>query len=237
MAGRGDLSAAEERIRELEAQLEERDAVLAAHEGTIAARDADLDELMRKRDRAAAPPRRSFGPLVITLVALAAAGTLAFELRRTMARERAATDAASSARVQVAGAEERVAEERERLEARIRQLETRLAEPQPRADTEPAPSSASPSFDLDALRQALTVASSAAEACLGPGGRGLSTRVTVTFGPDGKVTRTTVDPPFDGSPAGNCIVRIFERAELPALEGGSITVTRVLRLGGAAATP
>jgi hypothetical protein len=232
---REEAEAAQERIRTLEAELEERDAVLAAHEGTIAARDAELDELMRGRGRGLAP-RRSATPIVVALITSTVAVVVGVELWRTNLGRKAAQGELEVARAALTADRERAHGHVLAQEARLRELDARLAECQtpPAAASAPLPPprGEGPALDIDVVRQSLTVAASAAEACIGPGGRALSTRVTVVFAPDGSAT-SRVEAPFDGSAVGACITRVFDRATLPPFDGDAVTVTRVLKLGNA----
>lgn len=63
---------------------------------------------------------------------------------------------------------------------------------------------------------------------LGVAGSG---HVKITFAPDGSVTNVDVDePPFRGSSAEPCLVKLFERVRVPAWCGAPVTVGKSFAL-------
>jgi hypothetical protein len=47
---------------------------------------------------------------------------------------------------------------------------------------------------------------------------------SVTFSPEGTVTNVTVDPPYAGTKAGDCIAGQFRRAKVNSFQGTSQTI-------------
>jgi hypothetical protein len=47
---------------------------------------------------------------------------------------------------------------------------------------------------------------------------------SVTFAPDGTVASVTLDPPYAGTKAGECVAGQFKRAKVNSFQGGSQTI-------------
>ena len=97
--------------------------------------------------------------------------------------------------------------------------------PAPVAAPAPAPSQG---FDPNAARAALDVMNGVLASCKSPGGKTGDGTINVTFTPDGKVDRATVDePPFTATPEGACVASRFKQAKMAPFPGapGSIVYT------------
>jgi hypothetical protein len=89
------------------------------------------------------------------------------------------------------------------------------ANPDPRKDKTPGGSPPG-EFNRSAAAKALVKAEAAAKQCKQPNGPTGSVRVKVIFEPSGAVSSVEVlDPPFAGTPAGNCIARAYSSAAVP----------------------
>ncbi len=95
-------------------------------------------------------------------------------------------------------------------------------------EAEEAPD-ALPAFDRDAAKSALDVAAVQAAAC-GSTPDAQTVRVGVTFAPSGRATTALIEgnTPLKGTTIGSCIARAMRTAQVPAFDGGLVTVhTRV----------
>jgi hypothetical protein len=105
----------------------------------------------------------------------------------------------------------------------------------PRANQ--APASASPSlldvdtaaeFDRNAAMQALRQAGDGTRSCFAGGAASGGARVAVTFARGGGVSEVVVEPPFAGTPSGNCIAAKFRGLRVPPFRGSSMTVRKTI---------
>ncbi len=83
-----------------------------------------------------------------------------------------------------------------------------------------------PEFDRSAAAEALGAAAASASTCRsvdGPTGRG---RATVTFANSGRTTNANVSGAFAGTSVGECIVRLFRQAHVPAFSGPPVKVAK-----------
>ena len=55
----------------------------------------------------------------------------------------------------------------------------------------------------------------------GPTGKGSA---TVTFAPEGNVTSVSVDPPYAGTPVGDCVAGLLKRTKTNSFKGSPQTV-------------
>lgn len=107
------------------------------------------------------------------------------------------------------------------------------AEPAPAPAPPPAPATPSGpagSFNRGAAMAQLGAAASRAGACKKPDGPTGSGRATVTFAPDGSVSKVSVPPPFSGTPTGSCISAAFNSARVPAFTGSSVSLPGSFRI-------
>ena len=92
-----------------------------------------------------------------------------------------------------------------------------------------AAANASADFNPGVAMQALRQAADRALSCRPAGGAVGSTRVAVTFAPNGHVAQATLEGPlFVGSPIGACIVGYFQKVRIVPFEGSSTTVRRTI---------
>jgi hypothetical protein len=108
----------------------------------------------------------------------------------------------------------------------------REAEPAPRPvvafNTQAPPRREAPArgFNKEAAVAAATVAASFAAECKqedGPRGEGT---VHMTFDPSGRVSRVSVDAPYEGTAVGQCVIGRFHRVTVPAFEGEPVKVRK-----------
>jgi hypothetical protein len=77
-----------------------------------------------------------------------------------------------------------------------------------------------------AARQSLDTMNGVLASCRSVGGRTGDGTVTVTFGPDGRVQRASVDqPPFAGTSEGACVASRFQQAKVAPFEGSPASIT------------
>ena len=96
----------------------------------------------------------------------------------------------------------------------------------------PAPSVAS-SVDVFARSAdaALAAAVESARRCLPPGSRGGEAKARVTFAASGDVVYAEVEgEPFAGTKEGECVARKLRNAHVPAFDGESRSIERVLKI-------
>ncbi len=118
-------------------------------------------------------------------------------------------------------------------------LEETAAAPAPApapAAPAPTPASGGPtsgavgSFNRGAALAQLGAAMGRASACKRPDGPSGSGRATVTFAPDGSVSKVSVPAPFSGTPTGSCITSAFASARVPAFSGSSVSLPGSFRI-------
>lgn len=81
-------------------------------------------------------------------------------------------------------------------------------------------------FDKGAAKAALSAAASKAAGC-GAGGAPGKGKVMLTFAASGKVSSASlVEGPFAGKSAGNCALKHFRAARVPAFSGSAVTVSK-----------
>jgi outer membrane biosynthesis protein TonB len=91
-----------------------------------------------------------------------------------------------------------------------------------------APTSAKAPFDTGAARAALNTAASRAAGCKGTSGTG---KIQVTFATSGRVSSAQiVSGPFGGTASGNCALRHFKAAKVPAFTGNPTTVAKSFKI-------
>ena len=93
----------------------------------------------------------------------------------------------------------------------------------------PPPPSAKPAADPNAFNEAaarsgLARASGVLAFCTKEGGVTGPGNASVTFGNDGSVAGVALDPPYAGTPAGNCVAGQFRRAKVNAYTGAPQSV-------------
>lgn len=92
-----------------------------------------------------------------------------------------------------------------------------------------APSStrkAAAAFDKGAAKAALSAAAAKAAGC-GAGGAPGKGKVMLTFAASGKVSSASlIEGPFAGKAAGNCALKHFRAARVPAFSGSAVTVSK-----------
>lgn len=96
----------------------------------------------------------------------------------------------------------------------------------------PTPAAAGPagSFNRGAALAQLGSAMNRASGCKRSDGPSGSGRATVTFAPDGSVSRVSVPPPFAGTPTGSCITAAFSSARVPAFTGSAVSLPGSFRI-------
>jgi hypothetical protein len=95
--------------------------------------------------------------------------------------------------------------------------------------TKPAVAAAA-SFNVEAAKNALNAAAAKAATCGGAAGKG---KVQLTFALSGKVSAAQIiDGAFSGTPAGNCALKHFRAAHVPAFSGSPQTVSKSFKIGG-----
>lgn len=85
-------------------------------------------------------------------------------------------------------------------------------------------------FDRTLAANALTGAARAAQVCRripGPTGPGT---IVVVFQPSGTVLRTTLREPYQGTPTGDCVEKLFQQTTVPAFKGDPVTVSKAFRI-------
>lgn len=85
-------------------------------------------------------------------------------------------------------------------------------------------------FDRALAANALTGAARAAQVCRripGPTGPG---SIVVVFQPSGTVLRTTVREPYQGTPTGDCVEKLFQQTTVPAFKGDPVAVSKTFRI-------
>ncbi|NUO51622.1 MAG: hypothetical protein HOV80_22425, partial [Polyangiaceae bacterium] len=85
-------------------------------------------------------------------------------------------------------------------------------------------------FDRALAANALTGAARAAQVCRripGPTGPG---SIVVIFQPSGTVLRTTVREPYQGTPTGDCVEKLFQQATEPAYKGDPEADSKTFRI-------
>ncbi|MGC4095164.1 MAG: serine/threonine-protein kinase [Polyangiaceae bacterium] len=110
--------------------------------------------------------------------------------------------------------------------------------PPPVAETPPPappPAPATPSgpagaFNRGAAMAQLGSAAGRATSCKKPDGPSGSGRATVTFAPDGSVSKVSVPAPFSGTPTGSCIAAAFNGARVPAFTGSAVSLPGSFRI-------
>jgi hypothetical protein len=104
-----------------------------------------------------------------------------------------------------------------------------LPPPEPDHSTSSAASPFAPPFDRRAAAAALGAVNLAS--CARPGGPAGSGRVSVTFGQNGLVVSAVVDqPPYAGTPTGECIARVFRGVRVPAFSGSVVKIGKSFSL-------
>jgi hypothetical protein len=103
--------------------------------------------------------------------------------------------------------------------------------PEPAPPPPPAaPTGPIGSFNRGAALAQLGAASGRAASCKRPDGPSGSGRATVTFAPDGSVSKVSVPPPFAGTPTGSCISSAFTGARVPAFTGSAVSLPGSFRI-------
>jgi hypothetical protein len=103
--------------------------------------------------------------------------------------------------------------------------------PEPAPPPPPAaPTGPIGSFNRGAALAQLGAASGRATSCKRPDGPSGSGRATVTFAPDGSVSKVSVPPPFAGTPTGTCISSAFTGARVPAFTGSAVSLPGSFRI-------
>ncbi len=93
------------------------------------------------------------------------------------------------------------------------------------ASTIPASSSAGGGCDASTARAGLDIMNSILASCRSPGGKTGDGKITVSFNPDGHVSRAVVDePPFAGTPEATCVSSRFKQAKIAPFTGGPGTI-------------
>lgn len=101
-----------------------------------------------------------------------------------------------------------------------------LAEAMAAAGNNPPPP-AGPEFNKAAANAALNGAAGSASGCKAPGDPSGVARVSVTFAPSGRATRSVVNgAPFGGTTTGSCVAAAFRSLSVPAFTGDPVTVTK-----------
>jgi serine/threonine-protein kinase len=103
-------------------------------------------------------------------------------------------------------------------------------EPPPAPPPPAAPSGPAGPFNRGAALAQLGSAASRAASCKRPDGPTGSGRASVTFAPDGSVTKVSVPAPFSGTPTGSCLTSAFSGARVPAFTGSSVTLPGSFRI-------
>ena len=86
-------------------------------------------------------------------------------------------------------------------------------------------------FNTGAAKRALSsAAANASASCKKPGGPTGKGRVSVTFMPSGRATRTVVGGDFAGTSTGGCIARVFRGARIPKFSGNPKKVSKTVRI-------
>jgi len=85
-------------------------------------------------------------------------------------------------------------------------------------------------FDRATASHGLIGAARAAQVCRripGPTGPG---KVKLVFQPGGTVKTATIDPPYDGTPTGECVLKLFVQVTVPPFEGEPVAVAKTFRI-------
>ena len=85
-------------------------------------------------------------------------------------------------------------------------------------------------FDRTTASHGLIGAARAAQVCRripGPTGPG---KVKLVFQPSGTVKTATIDPPYDGTPTGECVLKLFVQVTVPPFEGEPVSVAKTFRI-------
>lgn len=91
----------------------------------------------------------------------------------------------------------------------------------------PPPPSTGPEFNKAAAAAALNGAAGAASGCKAPGDPAGLVRVSVTFAPSGRATRSVVSgPPYAGTTTGSCVAAAFRSLSVPPFSGDPVTVSK-----------
>jgi hypothetical protein len=98
---------------------------------------------------------------------------------------------------------------------------TATAVPVPKPAPEPVDPNA---WNESAARARLSQANGVLVFCRQPDGQTGPGSATVTFAPDGTVSSVTMDPPYAGTKAGDCVAGQFKRAKVNAFDGASRTI-------------
>ena len=99
------------------------------------------------------------------------------------------------------------------------------------AKEEEKPVEEAPPFNTGAAKRALSsAAANASASCKKPGGPSGKGRVSVTFMPSGRATRTIVGGDFAGTSTGGCIARVFRGARIPKFSGNPKKVSKTVRI-------
>lgn len=91
------------------------------------------------------------------------------------------------------------------------------------------PAPAAPPFDPSAASTALSVAASQAAACREPGTPSAQARISVTFGPSGRVAALDVGGAYAGSAVGSCIAQAFRSLRVAPFDGAPVTVHKTFQ--------
>ncbi len=102
---------------------------------------------------------------------------------------------------------------------------TAAAVPVPVPVPKPTPEPVDPNaWNESAARARLAQANGVLVFCRQPDGPKGPGSATVTFAPDGTVSNVTMDPPYAGTKAGDCVAGQFKRAKVNAFDGASRTI-------------
>lgn len=220
---RDGVDGVQRHIRTLESKLEEQRAVTAAHQATIAARDAEIQELVHLRGKSSQPSVGSHLRLaVIGAVLLAAVASLAVLLWHEHRRADELEARGTQQLAEHAAAQTKASAALRAYEERIDQLveQHRGAEARHRTRSEDRDGR----LDVGAARTALKAVERSIQGCRRPGeptGRGT---VTIVFAPDGHVTKATVGEPFKRTKSGECIAGKFRQMKVAPFTGEPTTV-------------
>lgn len=113
--------------------------------------------------------------------------------------------------------------------SKAQSLAEAMAAAAPGGGTPPAtpPPSTGPEFNKAAASAALNGAAGAASGCKAPGDPAGVVRVSVTFAPSGRATRSVVNgPPYGGTTTGSCVAAAFRSLSVPPFSGDPVTVSK-----------